>query len=305
MRHFLLPFLLLPILLSAQTKEQGLAYSSLVAKGRQAFQNHEYAQAGQFYLDAIEAFGDKGFPEDRYQAAQALAQSGRPDPAFANLQRLFEKTSQLEYNTLLADTFLIPLHTDTRWDTLLTALRPEMPEIAERLWEINRLDQDLRKTIQKTRSKYGADSPEMDTLWKRINLQDSLNLLEIKQLLDKHGWLGAKQVGNRGNTTVWLVIQHANLATQEHYLPMMRAAADAGKASCGNLAYLEDRILVRKKQKQLYASQLYTPNGSDTTFYYPVEDPDNLNVRREGMNLPPFSTETIEAIRTMPPHQWD
>ena len=67
--------------------------------------------------------------------------------------------------------------------------------------------------------------------------------MEIKQLLDKHGWLGPKQVGNRGNTTIWLVIQHADITTQQHYLPMMQAAADAGKATCGNLAYLEDRIL--------------------------------------------------------------
>ena len=241
--------------------------------------------------------GDRGFAEDRYEAAQALAQAGQPDDAFANLHRLFEKSTQLEYGDLLTDTLLTPLHGDARWDSLLTALRPELPETARRLLEINHLDQDLRKTLRDIRSKYGADSPEMDTLWAKINKQDSLNLLEIKQILDQYGWLGPKQVGNRGNTTLWLVIQHADLATQEQYLPLMRAAADAGKATCGNLAYLEDRILVRKKQKQLYASQLYTPNGSNETLYYPVEDPDNLNIRRAGMDLPPVSPEIIEELK--------
>ena len=293
-------FLLLPTLALAQTPAQRQAYDSLSLIAQSAFQARDYAQAGQFYLEAIQAFGDRGFNNDRYQAAQALAQSGRSEAAFANLQRLLDKTSQLEYATLLSDTLLTPLHSDQRWASMLETLRPEMPEIAARLAEINRLDQDLRKTLDTTRSKYGAKSPEMNSLWAKINRLDSLNLLEIKQLLNTHGWLGPKQVGHRGNTTLWLVIQHADLATQEQYLPMMRVAADVGKATCGNLAYLEDRILVGKNKKQWYASQLYIPHGSPKRIYFPVEDPDHLNERRVSMGLTPFSPETIEEIRNAP-----
>ena len=297
MKQLFLTLILLPTFLFAQTKEQRITYDSLVNKAQAAFQNRLYESASQMYLDAIKAFGDKGFNEDRYKAAQSLAQAGRMDPAFANLQRLFDKTSHLEYKTLDSDSFFIPLHADPRWQILLEALRPEIPQLAEQLYQIHHLDQDLRKTLGETRKRYGPKSPQMDSLWIKINLLDSINLLEIKQMLDAHGWLGPKQVGHRGNTTLWLVIQHADLATQEHYLPMMQAAADAGKASCGNLAYLEDRILVRKNQKQWYGSQHYKPNGSNVTLYFPVEDPDNLNDRRESMGLSPFSLELIEEIK--------
>jgi len=297
MHRLALLFFLLPVLVLAQTKAQRAAYDSLVIHANQAFQNREYTSAGQFYLDAIAAFGDRGFAEDRYKAAQALAQAGRPEPAFANLQRLLDKTGHLEYGALASDSLLAPLHADPRWNTLLEALRPEMPELALRLQEVSRLDQDLRKQIDPVRAKYGPASPELKAHWEQINTQDSINLLEIRQLLDTYGWLGPKQVGSRGNTAIWLVIQHADLATQEHYLPMMQAAADVGKATCGNLAYLEDRILMRKKRKQLYGSQQIIPNGAATSFYHPVEDPDNLNVRREGMGLPPFAPEVIEEIR--------
>jgi hypothetical protein len=297
--------MLIPFVGFSQTREQRLAYDSLMVKGHEAFQVHDYAQAGQFYLDAISAYGDKGFSDDRYKAAQALAQCERKDPAFANLQRLLEKTSHLEYRQLLADTLLVPLHQDPRWSVLLEAVRPEFPEIAARLEEINHLDQDLRKTLGETRNKYGFKSAEVDSLWAKINRLDSLNLLEIREILGKYGWLGPRQVGNRGNATLWLVIQHADLATQEQYLPLMRAAADSGKASCGNLAYLEDRILLRKKQKQWYGSQLYTPYGSDKSLYFSVEDPDNLNARRASMGLPPFSPSIIEEIKKSPEKYWD
>jgi hypothetical protein len=134
----------------------------------------------------------------------------------------------------------------------------------------------------------------MDSLWARINFLDSINLLEIKQILDVHGWLGPKQVGAQGNTTIWLVIQHADLATQEHYLPLMQSAADLGNASCENLAFLEDRILVRKKQLQWYGTQQFIPNDSNTSHYFPVEAPDELNFRRISMGMPPFSAEQLE-----------
>lgn len=304
MRPLLLIFLLAPAFLRAQTAAQRHIYDSLVVQGHDAFERRAYPQAAQLYLEAIRALGDRGFSQDRYEAAQALAQAGLPDPAFENLHRLRDKSTDLQYIALRADTLLRPLHADPRWAELLDVLRPEFPELAERLARIQRHDQDLRKTLPATREQFGAQSAEMKTLWKKINLQDSLNWLETKQILDTFGWPGPKQVGSGGSKTVWLVLQHADLATQERYLPMLRAAADEGKATCGNLAYLEDRILVRKKQKQLYASQQFTPNTSDKTWYYPVEDPDNVNVRRAGMDLPPLPDKTIEELKKDAPTGW-
>src|SRR5436190_12861202 len=50
---------------------------------------------------------------------------------------------------------------------------------------------------------------------------DSTNLAKVSSIIDKHGWLGKSQIGNRANYTLWLVIQHADLKTQEKYLPLM------------------------------------------------------------------------------------
>ncbi|MCC6463433.1 MAG: hypothetical protein IT260_23385 [Saprospiraceae bacterium] len=304
MRPLLFFLFFAPAFLLAQTTAQRHIYDSLVVQGHEAFVSRAYPQAAQLYLEAFRALGDRGFSQDRYEATQALAQAVLPEPAFDNLYRLRDKTTDLDYTTLLADTLLRPLHPDMRWAQLLATLRPELPELAQRLARIQRLDQDLRKTLPATRAQFGAQSAEMKALWEKISLQDSINLLDIKQILDTFGWPGPKQVGHGGNKTVWLVIQHAGLAEQEQYLPLLRAAADEGKATCGNLAYLEDRILVRKKQKQLYASQQFTPNTSNETWYYPVEDPDNLNIRRAGMGMSPLSDKTIEELKKPAPTGW-
>src|SRR5436190_2110329 len=70
---------------------------------------------------------------------------------------------------------------------------------------------------------------------------DSTNLAKVSSIIDKHGWLGKSQIGNRANYTLWLVIQHADLKTQEKYLPLMRASVVRGESGPDNLAYLEDR----------------------------------------------------------------
>jgi len=76
--------------------------------------------------------------------------------------------------------------------------------------------------------------------------------MKVEEIINKYGWLGADVVGEHGNQTIWLIIQHSDLATQERYLPMMREAAKNVKASASDLAYLEDRVALRQGKKQIY-----------------------------------------------------
>lgn len=73
--------------------------------------------------------------------------------------------------------------------------------------------------------------------------------------LDERGWLGPDVIGQTGNSTLFLVIQHADLVTQEKYLPMMREAVTKGNAKGSSLALLEDRVLIRNGKQQRYGSQ--------------------------------------------------
>ncbi len=82
----------------------------------------------------------------------------------------------------------------------------------------------------------------MKAHWKIINEKDSINLIKIKKILDERGWLGADIIGNQGNSTLFLVIQHSDIETQEKYLPMMREAVKKGNANSSSLALLEDRV---------------------------------------------------------------
>jgi hypothetical protein len=101
--------------------------------------------------------------------------------------------------------------------------------------------------------------------------------------------VGADVVGRQGNTTLFLVIQHSDQATQEKYLPMMREAVKNGKAQGSDLALLEDRVALGQGKRQIYGSQI--GRDPETQIYYvsPLEDPNNVDKRRAEVGLGPLA----------------
>lgn len=132
---------------------------------------------------------------------------------------------------------------------------------------------------QKTRT--GKDSAAF------VNYIDSCNLVQVEKLIATYGWPGKSFVGARGNQTVFLVIQHAGLATQEKYLPLMRESVNRGESSASDFALLQDRVLMRQGKKQIYGSQVVF-NKTGGQEFYPIEDEKNVNERRAKVGLQPL-----------------
>jgi hypothetical protein len=132
---------------------------------------------------------------------------------------------------------------------------------------------------QKTRT--GKDSVAF------VNYIDSCNLVQVEALIAKYGGLGKSFVGVRGNQTVFLVIQHAGIATQEKYLPVMQKSVDEGESSAGDFALLQDRVLMRQGKKQIYGSQVVF-NKTGGQEFFAIEDEKNVNIRRVKAGLQPL-----------------
>jgi hypothetical protein len=284
--------LLLFLLFSTSAMSQTAAYDSLVFFAEQDYLKGNYQQAADNYSKAFIELGGKGLPTDRYHAAKCWALVHQPDSAFFNLFRLAEKTDYLDFQKVKDDEELKNLHRDNRWIKLLSRLNPtnesyndSLASVLEKIYES---DQSIRSEMRKLREKYNTGSPEYKELARRIQVTDSINLILVTSLIDQFGWLSKAVVGKTGNSAVWLVIQHADLATQEKYYPIMEKAVQENKASRKDLAYLEDRILMRQGKKQLYGTQYKLDSETNEMKLWEVEDPDRLNERRASVGLPPM-----------------
>jgi hypothetical protein len=151
-------------------------------------------------------------------------------------------------------------------------------------------DQVYRRELDAAETRYGQQSAEVKALSNKIHRADSINVSKVSSILDEYGWLSAEQAGFQGSIALFLVIQHAPLATQQKYLPMMRQAVADKKLMAANFALLEDRVLIRTGKKQIYGSQLFTDAKGGKTFLLPLEDPEHVDQRRAAIGLEPLGS---------------
>jgi hypothetical protein len=268
-------------------------YSELIKEAWNLYQNQDFLLSGQKYSEAFTALGGKGMINDRYNAACSWALANKVDSAFIQLFKIAEKGNYTNLGHITTDSDLNSLHSDDRWNKVIGIVKANKEEaekdldkpLVATLDTIYQEDQTYRRRIGDIEEKYGRDSEEMKAHWKLINEKDSINLIKIKKILDERGWLGPKIIGNQGNSTLFLVIQHSDRETQEKYLPMMREAVQKGNARASSLALLEDRVALRKGDKQIYGSQVGRDKETGEYYVLPLIDPDNVDKRRAEVGL--------------------
>lgn len=268
-------------------------YFNLIKLADSLYKAGEYQKAAFSFSNAFRTNGGKGDQESRYKAACAYAQSGNPDSAFSNLEPIVTKLKFSEYERVAFDPCFQSIYEDDRWPKLLSMIQKNKAnyneQLARQLEAILDEDQKYRimlDSLNKVSS--GRQSSEYQNMVKNIKKADSINLINVKAILDEHGFLGDDVVGRKGTAALFLVIQHADLATREYYLPMMREASKQNKIHPRNLALIEDRTALDQGKKQIYGTQL----GEDSTGrlnVLPLEDPDNVDKRRKAAGMPPLS----------------
>ncbi len=238
-------------------------------------------------------------PTDLYNAACSATLAGRTDRAFGMLTAAAEAGYE-NVEHARTDGDLAALRADAaRWAAFETAVASGMaarygrdfdPALRAELVAIRETDQAGRQAMmaEAERSPAASRDSVMAAAWRRQVAIDSLNLARIEAVVAERGWPGFSVAGRDGATSAWIVVQHAPLAVQQRYLPVMQAAVDAGDADPAELALLIDRIRIRTDRPQLYGSQARRDPATSATGamgFYPIEDEANVDARRATMGL--------------------
>ncbi|GAB1451362.1 hypothetical protein MASR2M47_14180 [Draconibacterium sp.] len=162
-------------------------------------------------------------------------------------------------------------------------------ELISILDSIHTNDQKYREKMDEIAQEYGLQSKEMKEIWAKTSEMDSINLSKVKEIINEFGWLGPDIIGDQGNKTLFLVIQHSDIQTQSAYLPILREAVKNNNAKAAHLALLEDRVALAQKGKQIYGSQIGQNDETGEFYIFPIEDPDNVDKRRTEVGLEPIS----------------
>ena len=272
-------------------------YFGHIRKADSLYEAKAYKSSAFMYNEAFKLLNGRALHDDRYNAACSWALAGYTDSAFKHLLVVVEKGGYSNYQHISTDSDLNSLHGDKRWTYVLQTVKNNKEKVdaklnrplVARLDSVYAEDQAYRVQLEEIEKKYGWNSKEVKAQWKIISQKDSINLIKIKAILDRYGWLGPEVVGSQGNTTLFLVIQHSDLATQDKYLPMMRQAVKDGKARASSLALLEDRVAIGKGKRQIYGSQIGSDQETQTYYVMALDDPDHVDERRREAGLGPLA----------------
>lgn len=161
-------------------------------------------------------------------------------------------------------------------------------ELAKELDLLKEEDQMYRRTSDEYRSKYAQNSPEYQQFMLDWRRSDSLCLAKAEAIIQQYGYPGKTMVGESRQDAIWLVIQHAPLAKQEQYFPLIDAAAQKGEMRKSAWALLVDRIRMHKGQAQIYGSQVVRDKTSGGWIFHEIEDEANVDKRRAEVGLGPL-----------------
>ena len=185
-------------------------------------------------------------------------------------------------------TFLVVAATSSQAQTNL--------ELRNELLALFESDQSGRALIGEAIQQHGSDSTEVRALADELVQSDATNLARLEAIISEHGWPGASMVGRDGVRAAFFILQHADHETQVQYLPLVRAAVEAGELEPRSFALLQDRILVGEGKPQVFGTQLYTSDVTGKLELYPIEDEANVDSRRLEVGLEPLS-DYVKRIR--------
>ena len=271
-------------------------YWSLLNTADSLFTIKEYKKSAIKYSEAFEVIENKILTGHEYNAACSWALAKVPNSAFFLLFKLSKDVKYKEYEIISKDQNLASLHKDNRWESLLEIIKKNKDslEINYNKSLIRLLDNIFYEDVQcrgeenDLETKYGWEAVEVVDYKKLTRVIDSLHQMILDSIVNKYGWLGANVVGEIGNKTLFIIIQHSNLFNQEKYLPILRDAVKKGNALGEDLALLEDRVSMGLGRKQIYGSQLKRDLETLTYYVWPIEDPDNVDKRRAEVGLEPM-----------------
>lgn len=158
--------------------------------------------------------------------------------------------------------------------------------VLDTIWQKEQTPIRLRDSIMQI---YGVESKEAEVYQTEYRKNHAANIIKIKEILNRADWPEPSLLGEQGNLTICNVLQHADLATREQYLPKMQKAVLDKKLAPRLLVRAEDRIATDKGELQIYGGQMKYYPETKSFNVWPVYDPENIDKRRAKIGLEPIA----------------
>lgn len=175
--------------------------------------------------------------------------------------------------------------------------KKEISRIAKLLSVLVQKDQEMRKRWFE--SGFSADVYD--------KAMDEENERTLKKIVSEiGGWPKLSVFGKETVDNAWTLVQHApNISFKKEILTKMKKLPD-GETEKKRIAQTEDRIRIAEGRPQVYGTSFKIDLKTGEMTYDPIEDMENVNIRRASMGMDTFeehlqrARDSYEAQKTKP-----
>lgn len=153
---------------------------------------------------------------------------------------------------------------------------------------LNLIDKEFglhNRAIGDSIEKYQADTALANFYRGQLHYYDSISFSRIEKIISVYGYPSRKLAAD-ASVIPFYIIGFAPLTIREKYAEVFTMAMYQGDISPKSYAFFIDKLKIAQKKKQVYGTQFYY--DKQNIIYYPSEDPENLNKRRESVGLEPL-----------------
>lgn len=155
------------------------------------------------------------------------------------------------------------------------------------------LDQELRNTLVSARANAEPAAQERYTALSQRYLgpSDRRNAARLSRLLRGRGWFRRSEVGDRGASAAFLIVQHSgDIGLMRRVLALMQPLLSIDEVEGQDYALLYDRVALHDGRSQRYGTQGFC--GADGRYAVPpdLEDPEHLEDRRSAVGMTSMAT---------------
>lgn len=254
--------------------------------------------AGNIYAPGDHSVERSVYFTDMYNLACAFSRIGEQDSAVKYLERCIEESND-STGEALTDPDFVNIRGAAGWPKLeniivrnycsKNSITIKDIDYAKKLWHMGAIDQAYYSDITVAEQKTGKTSSVVLALWELKNKLNKENQQQLEKLIQEKGWPKRSIVGKHSARTAFLIIQHADLARQEKYLPTIKELCKAGEADWQEYALMYDRIQISSGKVQRYGSQVRYNMETHKNELYDLENADKVDEWRKELGLQPLA----------------
>lgn len=128
-------------------------------------------------------------------------------------------------------------------------------------------------------------------LWAPVTAMDERLAAELLTLVPPEGWFLKSVYGDAAAGAAFLIVQHSNVDLWRRFVPVLEPLVATGEVDGQRYGLMYDRLAINENRPQRYGTQMTCKGGRWVIDYDNLEDPENADVRREGMGFVQTLTE--------------